>query len=187
MGRKMQRVMVMGPPGSGKSTLAGALGARFSIPVFHLDQAYWRSGWERAPAAVFAAEVERIAALPAWVIDGNYSMSIDARLAAADTLIFLDVPRWLCMARILRRIAGSYGRVRPDAAAGCPERLDWAFLRFAWDWHGARRADGLACAAAFPHRKLIIKDARQALAFATPAPSTPTHPATSAPPRSRRS
>ena len=41
----MQRIVVMGPPGSGKSTLARRLGARHGLPVFHLDQAYWRPGW----------------------------------------------------------------------------------------------------------------------------------------------
>src|SRR5690242_18316375 len=80
----MQRVVVMGPPGSGKSTLARNLGARFGLPVFHLDQVYWRPGWIEAPAEVFGAEVERIAGLSAWVIDGNYPDAIAPRLRAAD-------------------------------------------------------------------------------------------------------
>ena len=56
---QLQRVVVMGPPGSGKSTLARSLGARFGLPIFHLDQIYWRPGWIEAPATVFGAEVER--------------------------------------------------------------------------------------------------------------------------------
>jgi len=56
---QLQRVVVMGPPGSGKSTLARSLGARFGLPVFHLDQIYWCPGWIEAPATVFGAEVER--------------------------------------------------------------------------------------------------------------------------------
>lgn len=67
IGMPMQRVIVMGPPGSGKSTLARRIGARHSLPVFHLDQAYWRAGWVEAPPDEFSAEVERLAALPAWV------------------------------------------------------------------------------------------------------------------------
>ncbi len=127
----MQRVMIMGPCGSGKSTLARRIGARHGLPVFHLDQAFHRPGWRPAPEAEFVAEVERIAALPAWVIDGNYKGTIASRLQAADTLIYLDMPARVTVPRILKRIALSHGQVRPDAAAGCPERLDLPFLLFA--------------------------------------------------------
>jgi oligopeptide/dipeptide ABC transporter ATP-binding protein len=130
IGLQLQRVVVMGPPGSGKSTLARNLGARFGLPVLHLDQIYWRPGWIEAPAKAFCAEVERIAGLPAWVIDGNYPNTIVPRFRAADTVIYLDVPSWLFMSRIAWRILTNYGRVRADAAPGCPEWLDLAFLRF---------------------------------------------------------
>ena len=138
----MQRVVVMGPPGSGKSTLARTLGARFALPVFHLDQIYWRPGWIEAPAEVFGAEVERIAGLPAWVIDGNYTHTIAPRLRAADTGIYLDVPSWLFMLRISWRILINYGRVRADAAPGCPEWLDLAFLRASLGPGTARNGSG---------------------------------------------
>ncbi len=109
----------MGPPGSGKSTLARQLGARFGLPVFHLDQAYWQPGWTETPIDLFEAEVERLAGLAAWVIDGNYTGTIGPRFAAADTVIYLDVPSWVSMLRLLRRTSVSYGDVREDAAPGC--------------------------------------------------------------------
>jgi adenylate kinase family enzyme len=151
--------MIMGPPGSGKSTLARALGERLGLPVHHLDQAYWREGWVRASDDDFRAEAERLAALPAWIIDGNYTMAIEARLAAADTLVFLDTPTWVAMARVIWRIATSYGRVRPDAADGCPERFDADFLRFALDWNRTRRRRGLDMVEAFTGRKVVIRNA----------------------------
>ena len=80
----MQRIVVMGPPGSGKSTLARRLGAQHGLPVFHLDQAFWQPGWMQTPADRFRSEAERIAGLPAWVIDGNYTDTIGPRLAAAN-------------------------------------------------------------------------------------------------------
>jgi adenylate kinase family enzyme len=153
----MQRVIVMGPPGSGKSTLARQVGVHYGLAVFHLDQAFWQPGWIEQTADKFSAEVERIAALPAWVIDGNYLDTIGPRLRTADTLIYLDVPTSLCMFRILRRIATSYGEVRVDSAAGCPERIDLDFLRFAWSWNRTRRARHLALVQEFAGRKLVLR------------------------------
>lgn len=153
----MQRIIVMGAPGSGKSTLARSLGAGLSLPVFHLDQAYWRPGWVQAPEAAFRAEVERIAALPAWVIDGNYTITLEPRFRRADTIVSLYVPRWLAMLRIGKRIVTTYGRTRPDLAPGCPEQLDLAFLRYAWSWNARRRARNLATIERFPGRRIVLR------------------------------
>lgn len=153
----MQRIVVMGPPGSGKSTLARRLGKQHGLPVFHLDQAFWQPGWIKTPADRFRSEVERIAGLPAWVIDGNYTDTIKPRLAAADAVIYLDVPSWLSVLRLLRRTLVGYGRVRADAAPGCAERLDLSFLRYAWSWNRMRRARSLALVESFPSRKLVLR------------------------------
>ena len=161
----MQRILVMGPPGSGKSTLARRLGHGLGLPVFHLDQAFHRPGWVPAPAEVFRAEVARIAGLPAWVIDGNYTDTAAPRLEAADTLIYLDMPTWLTMTRIVKRIVTSYGRVRPDAAEGCPERLDLEFLRFASNWNRIRRTRHLALVEAFAGRKIVLRDGAESRRF----------------------
>ena len=151
----MQRIVVMGPPGSGTSTLARRLGAIYGLPVFHLDQIYFQPGWVETPADAFRAEVTRLAQQPAWVIDGNYTATIGCRFAAADAVIYLDVPNRVAMRRILWRILSSYGRVRQDAAPGCPERLDLAFIRFAWTWNRIRRQRNLALVAKFAGRRII--------------------------------
>lgn len=153
----MRRVMIMGPPGSGKSTLARKLGARLGLPVIHLDQIFWRPGWIESPADAFRAEIDRIAARPAWIIEGNYTVTADSRLARADTLVYLDVPAWLSLTRILRRIVTTHGRTRVDLTPGCPERLDLAFLRFTWTWNRLRRDRHLAMAAAFDGRTAIFR------------------------------
>jgi adenylate kinase family enzyme len=151
----------MGPPGSGKSTLVRQLGRRHNLPVFHLDQAFWQPGWIATAPELFRAEVERIAALPAWVIDGNYlAHAIEARLRAADTLIYLDAPTSLCMLRILRRVLLGHGRVREDMALGCPERLDLPFLHFAVTWNRIQRARHLALLGGFTGRKIVLRGRR---------------------------
>ena len=126
----MERVLIIGSPGAGKSTLARELGRRTGLPVHHLDRLHWRSGWVEPDKAEWAAEVARLIAEPRWIIDGNYGGTLELRLTRADTVVDLDLPAWLCVARILRRLAGSWGKVRPDMADGCPERPNWEFLAY---------------------------------------------------------
>jgi adenylate kinase family enzyme len=154
----MQRIIVLGPPGSGKSTLARRLGAARGLPVFHLDRLYWQPGWIETPAEAFAAEVERIAALPAWVIDGNYTHTIAPRLQTADTLIYLDVPSALSLLRVIRRTLAQYGRVRGDGPSGCPEQFDLSFLHFVWTWNRERRVRTLKMAAGFSGRTVVARN-----------------------------
>jgi hypothetical protein len=47
--------------------------------------------------------VERFTALPAWVMDGNYSKARDIGWPRADTLVWLDYPAWTVFWRLLRR------------------------------------------------------------------------------------
>jgi adenylate kinase family enzyme len=140
----MERVLVIGPPGAGKSTLASEIARRTGLPLIHLDRHYWRPGWVESDTARWEADAAALAGRERWVMDGNYSGTLALRLARADTAIWLDFPVWLCLFRILRRTLLYRGRVRPDMAEGCPERLNWAFLSYAarFPWDGRRRIVG---------------------------------------------
>ncbi len=59
-----------------------------------------------------------------WIIDGNYGGTMDLRLNAADTIIFLDIHRTICVYRAFKRIVQYRNKTRPDMGAGCEERLD---------------------------------------------------------------
>ena len=76
-------------------------------------------------------------------MDGNYGGSLEQRLARADTVVDLEFPAWLCVWRILRRIAGSWGRVRSDMAEGCPEQFSFEFLVYTarFPWTARKRTD----------------------------------------------
>lgn len=123
-----ERVLVIGSPGSGKSTFARRLGEQTGLPVHHLDQLYWRAGWVEREREAFRADVAQLAAGPRWIIEGNYSGTLETRLARAEQVILLDLPPLRCTWRVLKRTLGSRGKVRPDMAAGCPERFDLGFL-----------------------------------------------------------
>lgn len=139
----MERVLVIGSPGSGKSTLATALARRLSVPAVHLDRHYWRPGWVEPEAEAWAAEAATLAAAPRWVMDGNYGGTLPLRLQRADTVVWLDLPAWLCVARILSRWLRHRGRVRPDMREGCPERMSLEFLSYTarFSWNGRRRIE----------------------------------------------
>jgi adenylate kinase family enzyme len=135
----MRRVLVIGSGGAGKSTFAARLARHTNLPLVHLDAIYWRAGWVRAPKDVWDREVDALLAAESWIIDGNYSGTLAARLAACDTVVFLDVPRMVCLARVLRRWLLHRGRTRPGVAAGCPERLSFEFLAWIWTYPARRR------------------------------------------------
>lgn len=123
-----ERILVIGSPGSGKSTFARQLGAQTGLPVHHLDQLYWRAGWIESEREAFRARVDAVARAPQWIIEGNYSGTLETRLARADQVILLDLSPLRCTWRILKRALTYRGKVRPDMAEGCPERFDLGFL-----------------------------------------------------------
>lgn len=135
----MRRVLVIGSGGAGKSTFARTLGARTGLPVIHLDACYWRAGWDPTPPDEWKQVVRELVARETWVMDGNYGGTLDARLAACDTVVFLDPPRLVCLWRVVRRWTQHRGSARPDMAPGCDEQLSLEFLRWVWGYPAKQR------------------------------------------------
>lgn len=142
-----QRIVVIGCSGAGKSTFARRLGRRIGLPVTHIDQLFWEPGWKMAPQANYLARLEAVVRRERWIIEGVNTCTLDLRLPRTETVIWLDRGRLACLWRVGRRVASSYGRVRPDMAPGCPEQLpDREFLAFIWNFHArydARIADAI--------------------------------------------
>jgi adenylate kinase family enzyme len=152
-GKEIKRVLIVGCPGAGKSTLAKQLSEITGLPLIYLDRHYWLPGWRRPDSASWRRTIEGLISQPAWIMDGNYSGTLEQRLASADTLIHLDYPTGLCLWRVIRRTASGFGRNRYDELApGCPERFDWSFLRFVINYRKDQRGRDLARMAAFTGR-----------------------------------
>ena len=98
------------------------------------------------------AELEK----PAWIIDGNYARTLPLRLEKCDTVIYLDFSRWLCIFGVLKRVLTTYGTVRPDMPEGCPERFDWEFLKWVWNFNARNREKMFAQLQTLPPERLIL-------------------------------
>lgn len=117
-------MMIIGSAGSGKSTLARQIGTALNLPVFHMDrEVFWLPGWVERSKDDQLQQVERIVALDAWVFEGNNSSTFHLRSARADMLIWLDVPLWKRLVRVVRRTIRQRGNSRPDMADGCTEEM----------------------------------------------------------------
>jgi adenylate kinase family enzyme len=141
----VERVAILGCSGSGKTRAADALARRTGLPVVHLDVLFWRPGWVPADEAVARAALEAAAAEPRWILDGNFvGDGTDGRFASADTVVFLDVGRLRCLARVLRHLARDRRRTRPDHPEGCSESFSPALVRWIWRYSRDERPSVLA-------------------------------------------
>ena len=129
----MKRVMIVGAPGSGKSTLAVRLGKATGLPVYHMDKIHYAPSWVEREKSVKSSMTNEVHALDQWIFEGGHSATYAERIARADHFIWLDIPLWKRMYRVLKRCVIHHGQVRPDMQDECPERFNWQmidFLRF---------------------------------------------------------
>ena len=135
----MERVIIIGCGGAGKSTLARAMGDKLDLPVVHLDKLFWRPGWVQVSREEFDLLLAQAVAEPKWIMDGNFNRTIQSRLEYCDTVIYMDFSRWAGVWGVIKRIATTYGKVRPDMGEGCPERIDGEFLKWVWNFNRNKR------------------------------------------------
>jgi adenylate kinase family enzyme len=163
----VKRILVIGSGGAGKSTLARRLGEITGLPVIHLDQAYWRAGWEKPSKDEWEATVASLVARREWIMDGNFGGTLPRRMQRADAIILLDIPRWICLWRVMKRIVKYRGRHRPDMPPGCQERFDLQFIKWIWHYPSKSKPAKLALIAATgpDQRVVILRSSREARRF----------------------
>lgn len=135
----MNRVLVIGSGGAGKSTFATRLSTRTQLPLIHLDALYWKPGWIEPSKQEWSATVSALLKEPRWIMDGNYGGTLAERIEASDMIIFLDLPRLVCLRRAIGRWLRHRGRSRPDMCPGCPERLSGGFLWWIWTYPSQKK------------------------------------------------
>ncbi len=163
--RDMDRIAIIGCGGSGKTHLANQLASLLNLPLTHLDAVYYDADWNTLPQEEFAELQRTLVAGPRWLLEGNYAGTLPIRLAAADTVIFLDLPALTCLAGILQRRRRYRGG--QHANDGVYDRITWNFVRYIWGYRKTMRPKVRQLLAEHgPHVRLItLTSRRQAARF----------------------
>jgi adenylate kinase family enzyme len=155
----MVKLFITGNAGSGKTTLAHRLGSDLKVPVHSLDEVVWRPGWRKTPANERDLAIAGLVANPRWVIEG-VSPAVFAR---ADMVIFLDVPRPLCMVRCARRNWQYLFSSRPGLPDDCPEiKIVGRLLQIIWRFPRRVRPGILAMIEEHPGQTFVATNDQEA-------------------------
>lgn len=115
----MKKVAIFGNTGGGKSTLAKALAEITQLPLTSIDKITYLPGGEPIAHADYLSIHAELITNDEWIIDGYGCVpSAWQRFAAADTLIYVDLPIIIHLAWVTKRfVKGVF--TNPE---GWPER-----------------------------------------------------------------
>ena len=99
----MKKVIIIGCSGAGKSYFAKKLHDITEIPLYHLDLIWHKPKKTHISREEFDETLKRIFQEDAWIMDGDYSRTMEIRMQACDTIILFDIPYEICMYGIKER------------------------------------------------------------------------------------
>ena len=152
----MKKVIVIGCPGSGKSTVSRALHNKTSIPLYHLDMMYWNADKTTVEKSVFLERLSAVLQKNEWIIDGNYGSTMELRMAACDTVIFLDYPLDICLDGIKER----RGKPRSDMPWIETEE-DAEFIEFIKNYNEQQKPKVLELLEKYNDKNIVIFKSRE--------------------------
>lgn len=106
----MKKVIVIGCPGSGKTTFCEKLNILVNLPIFYLDAIWWNADKTHILREEFDKRLDDIFKFDTWLIDGNYSRTLEKRINECDTVFLFDLPTKECIEGVISRI----GKARND-------------------------------------------------------------------------
>ena len=152
----MKKVIVIGCPGSGKSTVSRALHNKTGVPLYHLDMMYWNADKTTVEKSAFLERLSAVLEKDEWIIDGNYGSTMELRMAACDTVIFLDYPLDVCLDGIKKR----RGKPRSDMPWIETEE-DSEFIEFIKNYNEQQKPKVFELLKKYSDKNIIIFDSRE--------------------------
>lgn len=152
----MKKVIVIGCPGSGKSCFSRKLAEQSGLPLHHLDLLFWNSDKTTVSREEFDRRLSGLLKTECWIIDGNFSRTMEIRLKECDTVFFLDLPADICLESVRRR----RGKLRAD--------LPWVeteeepeFMEYIKTFRTERRPKIIELLSRYPEKQVIIFKSRE--------------------------
>ena len=152
----MKKVVVIGCPGSGKSWFSRELHKMTALPLFHLDMMYWNEDKTIVAKSLFLERLSSAMQGEKWIIDGNYSSTMEMRIAACDTVFFLDYSLEQCLDGIRER----RGKRRDDIP-WIETEDDLEFTEFIKSFGDKQRPRILELFGKYPDKRIVIFKTRE--------------------------
>lgn len=146
--------------GSGKTTLAKNLGEILDIPVYNIDGIHYLKNWQTRDKKERDNIILDKINTTKWIMDGTYSSTLDARMDAADLVIFLDYSSFARFTGVLKRFIKNHGKEKAEIP-GCREKMDIDFIKILLKWKKKRVSIMEKIAIVNNDKIVILKNRRQ--------------------------
>ena len=124
--------------------------------MYHLDMMYWNADKTTVEKSVFLERLSAVLKKDEWIIDGNYGSTMELRMAACDTVIFLDYPLDVCLDGIKER----RGKPRSDMPWIETEE-DAEFIEFIKSYNEQQKPKVLELLKKYGDKNIVILKSRE--------------------------
>lgn len=132
------RISIVGGSGSGKSTLADILSKELNLPTTHLDAINYNPNWEQIDKNERDSIISSKSSEEKWIIDGNYTKTVQERFNRADLIIWLDYSTFALLKGLFKRYLKFHSKEKPELP-GCRERINFEFYKYAITYNKKKR------------------------------------------------
>ena len=126
------------------------------LPLYYLDMIKHKADRTVISPEEFDSKLMEILREEEWIIDGNFAGTMEIRMTACDTIIFLDDPTDVCLDGVRRRI----GTKRPDIP-WIETREDPVFMEYVSTYNEKVRPNVIEMIKKYQDKELIVLHSRE--------------------------